>query len=205
MRLAAINPGFETFEHVIHDQCTIDGPFLSIFVPSLAPRKCIKRPLQPPASVGHRQLDWSDCMSTTPWLNANPSNRRPTLLPLLLLLPSVPRSRPRPRPRSRFQILNPYPAIQSLYLATNPLQSSCGSSALENNIHSSRCAFSSLHTQHGLTFSFSFSLTSDARFVGVDGCVTAAGCAGVGVGEDEELNQPIVSVYGYESKCGSDG
>lgn len=88
------------------------------------------------------------------------------------------------------QILNPYPAMQSLYLVTKLLQSSWGSSARENSMHSSRWDFSSLHTQHGLTFStWPAGLRSAARLFGVDGWVTAAGCAGVG----DELNQAMVS------------
>ena len=64
--------------------------------------------------------------------------------------------------------LKPYPLIQSLYLFTIPLQSSCGSSACENSMHSSRCDFSSLHTQQGFTFCvdsepFGSGLRSEAR------------------------------------------
>lgn len=50
----------------------------------------------------------------------------------------------------RHHILNPYPAMHSRYLVTRPLQSSCGSSAFDHSMHSSRMAFSSLHTQQGL-------------------------------------------------------
>jgi len=80
--------------------------------------------------------------------------------------------------------------MQSLYFPTRLLQSSCGSSALLNSIHSSRADFSSLQTQHGLTFSPSAGFKFDARLLGVEGWVTEAGCAGVG----DELNQPILAL-----------
>lgn len=52
--------------------------------------------------------------------------------------------------------------MHSLYLTTIPLHSSCGSSDRENSMHSSREAFSSLHTQQGL--GFSAGLVSDEGF-----------------------------------------
>jgi len=44
---------------------------------------------------------------------------------------------------------NPKPFIQILYLSIVEAQSFSGSLALLKSIHSSRLAFSSLHTQHG--------------------------------------------------------
>ena len=48
-------------------------------------------------------------------------------------------------------ILNPYPAIQTLYFVTRSAHSFWASSELEKSIHSSLLAFSSVHTQHGYT------------------------------------------------------
>ena len=45
---------------------------------------------------------------------------------------------------------NPYPAIQTLYLSTSSRHPACGSAPVENSMHSSRAAFSSLQTQQGL-------------------------------------------------------
>ncbi|RMZ84001.1 hypothetical protein DV737_g1386, partial [Chaetothyriales sp. CBS 132003] len=57
-------------------------------------------------------------------------------------------------------ILNPYRPIHSRYRSTKLLHSSSwGLSARENSMHSSRCDFSSLHTQHG------FGLSSDLDVV----------------------------------------
>jgi hypothetical protein len=47
---------------------------------------------------------------------------------------------------------NPNPFIQLLYLPTKSIHASCGSFDVENSMHSSRAAFSSLHTQQGLGF-----------------------------------------------------
>merc|ERR1712098_792567 len=61
--------------------------------------------------------------------------------------------------------LNPNPAIQLLYLSIVVAQSFCGYFALLKSIHSSRVAFSSLHTQHGLGFETSVEvLRSAPRF-----------------------------------------
>jgi hypothetical protein len=46
---------------------------------------------------------------------------------------------------------NPNPFIQLRYLVTISAHAACGSLAVENSMHSSRAAFSSLHTQQGLT------------------------------------------------------
>ena len=46
---------------------------------------------------------------------------------------------------------NPNPFIQARYLVTISAHAACGSLAVENSMHSSRAAFSSLHTQQGLT------------------------------------------------------
>lgn len=54
-----------------------------------------------------------------------------------------------PLPRFSHPILNPNPAIQVRYLSTMVAHSSAGCSLLENSMHSSRAAFSSLQTQHG--------------------------------------------------------
>lgn len=54
--------------------------------------------------------------------------------------------------KALFQFLTfqyPYVAMQALYFSTKDLQSAAGSSALEKSMHSSRCCFSSLHTQQG--------------------------------------------------------
>lgn len=71
--------------------------------------------------------------------------------------------------------------MQSLYFITMLLQSSCGSSERENSMHSSRCAFSSLQTQHGFTFS-----PEAGFFSGCAGWVTdlliSIGCASGGLG-----------------------
>jgi hypothetical protein len=45
----------------------------------------------------------------------------------------------------------PNPFIQARYLVTISAHAACGSLAVENSMHSSRAAFSSLHTQQGLT------------------------------------------------------
>ena len=45
--------------------------------------------------------------------------------------------------------LNPKPSIHVLYFCIVDLQSSSGFAALDMSIHSSRCDFSSLHTQQG--------------------------------------------------------
>jgi hypothetical protein len=45
---------------------------------------------------------------------------------------------------------NPNPFIHSLYFPTRSPHASCGSFAVENSMHSSRAAFSSLQTQQGL-------------------------------------------------------
>lgn len=76
-----------------------------------------------------------------------------------------------------------------------PLQSSCGSSLLENSIHSSRADFSSLHTQQGFGRSVLVSvldgdLRLEARFVGADGWEEVAICSPA-TGEDDH-SQPIV-------------
>jgi len=44
---------------------------------------------------------------------------------------------------------NPKPFMQALYLSIVVAQAVCGSFALLKSIHSSRAAFSSLHTQQG--------------------------------------------------------
>lgn len=50
-------------------------------------------------------------------------------------------------------MLKPYPAMQTLYLATMSLHSSWALSLLEKSMHSSRAAFSSLQTQQGCSMS----------------------------------------------------
>ena len=47
------------------------------------------------------------------------------------------------------QMLNPNPDMQLLYRPTSVSHSLIGSSLLEKSMHSSRAAFSSLHTQQG--------------------------------------------------------
>ena len=58
--------------------------------------------------------------------------------------------------RSQFAAIyarsKPNPFMQLLYLPTKSMHASCGSLEVEKSIHSSRAAFSSLHTQQGLTF-----------------------------------------------------
>lgn len=49
----------------------------------------------------------------------------------------------------QLQTWKPKPAMQLLYCAIVDLHSIVGSDVLEKSMHSSRCAFSSLHTQHG--------------------------------------------------------
>ena len=67
--------------------------------------------------------------------------------------------------------------MHSRYFVTMLLHSSCGSSLLENSMHSSLEAFSSLHTQQGLTLvapSAPGGLVDDARFSFLCGWFTAA-------------------------------
>lgn len=49
----------------------------------------------------------------------------------------------------RLYTLNPNPCMHSLYCIIVDLQSATGSAALDMSMHSSRCDFSSLHTQQG--------------------------------------------------------
>lgn len=67
--------------------------------------------------------------------------------------------------------VNPKPFMQSRYLSTVLLQSSCGSSDLLNSMQSSLEAFSSLQTQHGFTFSVVVGFRSAARLFGGAGLV----------------------------------
>jgi hypothetical protein len=55
---------------------------------------------------------------------------------------------PLPNPQAKS---NPKPFIQARYLVTISAHAAWGSLAVENSMHSSRAAFSSLHTQQGLT------------------------------------------------------
>lgn len=48
--------------------------------------------------------------------------------------------------------------MQLLYLVTMSAHAACGSFAVEKSMHSSRAAFSSLHTQQGLGFAASLGL-----------------------------------------------
>lgn len=48
--------------------------------------------------------------------------------------------------------MNPNPAMHVLYLEIMSRHSAWGSLPLEKSMHSSRAAFSSLHTQHGYEF-----------------------------------------------------
>ena len=67
------------------------------------------------------------------------SSRVCTRSPIVTLVPYILRS----------YTLNPKPSIHALYCCIVDLQSSSGFAALDMSMHSSRCAFSSLHTQHG--------------------------------------------------------
>jgi hypothetical protein len=66
--------------------------------------------------------------------------------------PLIPNPPLYPPPSSRNQAKsNPNPFIQLRYLVTISAHAAWGSLAVENSMHSSRAAFSSLHTQQGLT------------------------------------------------------
>jgi hypothetical protein len=69
-------------------------------------------------------------------------------------------------------ILNPNPAIQLLYCPTSVAHSFAGSSLELNSMHSSRAAFSSVHTQQGFTFCAAapLGLRSAARLFVLVGC-----------------------------------
>lgn len=60
------------------------------------------------------------------------------------------------------QILKPNPAIHVLYRSTVDWQSFRGSGAFENSMHSSRLAFSSLHTQQGFGLAAASELWAEA-------------------------------------------
>jgi hypothetical protein len=61
-------------------------------------------------------------------------------------------------PTNLYAKSNPNPFIQLLYLLTKSPHAAWGSLAVENNMHSSRAAFSSLHTQQGLGFAVAVSM-----------------------------------------------
>jgi len=68
-------------------------------------------------------------------------------------------------------VANPNPAMQLRYRLTRSWHSCCGLSLREKSMHSSRAAFSSLHTQQGFAFTAVSSpcgFNSVARFESVD-------------------------------------
>lgn len=58
----------------------------------------------------------------------------------------------------------PKPFMQLLYLPTKSMHASWGSFDVENSMHSSRAAFSSLHTQQGLGFDVAASIVVAGLF-----------------------------------------
>lgn len=65
---------------------------------------------------------------------------------------SPPHHPPTIAPSPLYARSNPKPFIQLLYLLTKSPHAAWGSLAVENSMHSSRAAFSSLQTQQGLGF-----------------------------------------------------
>jgi hypothetical protein len=68
------------------------------------------------------------------------------------------------RARSAY-ILNPYPAMHCLYLETRSAHSFWASLEVEKSMHSSRFAFSSVHTQQGCIGQPSFSQRAQGAYL----------------------------------------
>jgi len=116
------------------------------------------------AKLGHHQpntlrggiVQFKPSLPIHPVMSSNAANAAlPVVVQFMLSVwytPSIPyplKTEGKSNSRQASQILKPNPSIQLLYCSIVDWQSFCGSAALENNMQSSRFAFSSLQTQQG--------------------------------------------------------
>ena len=119
----------------------------AVFIPIKKRKKRNKTPLGAFNSISSHLISYRKSFHEFPFL-LSPHMLIPHAhpIPSHLISPSPSFSLDKAQAKS-----NPKPFIQARYLVTISAHAACGSLAVEKSMHSSRAAFSSLHTQQGLT------------------------------------------------------